>query len=185
MHQLPAPTTEEVLGRLARALDEMEQHRETASPADRLALVETAHRLTDRLRALTLTLVAEADAADAAMVTAGYSLRSWLSDHLLLTGRQAGALVHAGTALAEHAPVRDAAVSGQVNLEQARAIGTALDRLPGELTRHRRLIADVALAEHALPVQHLMPDGRLTPHVLSDGLRLDAAGHCVWDGLSA
>src|SRR3712207_6248353 len=40
---------------------------------------------------------------------------------------------------------------------------------------HRRLIADVAVLARGVPVHHLMPDGRLTPHrpsegaVLSDG----------------
>ena len=34
---------------------------------------------------------------------------------------------------------------------------------------HRRLIADVAVLGRGVSVQHLMPDGRLTPHRLSDG----------------
>jgi uncharacterized protein (DUF488 family) len=34
---------------------------------------------------------------------------------------------------------------------------------------HRRLVADVAVLERGVPVAHLMPDGRLTPHRPSDG----------------
>ena len=34
---------------------------------------------------------------------------------------------------------------------------------------HRRLIADVAVLARGVPVQHLMPDGRLTPHRPSEG----------------
>jgi uncharacterized protein (DUF488 family) len=34
---------------------------------------------------------------------------------------------------------------------------------------HRRLIADVAVLARGVPVNHLMPDGRLTPHRPSDG----------------
>src|SRR3954469_19923829 len=34
---------------------------------------------------------------------------------------------------------------------------------------HRRLIADVAVLGRGVPVTHLMPDGRLTPHRPSDG----------------
>ena len=34
---------------------------------------------------------------------------------------------------------------------------------------HRRLIADVVVLGRGLPVQHLMPDGRLAPHRPSDG----------------
>ncbi len=41
---------------------------------------------------------------------------------------------------------------------------------------HRRLIADVAVLGRGVPVTHLMPDGRLTPH-------RPAAGAVVTDGL--
>jgi uncharacterized protein (DUF488 family) len=34
---------------------------------------------------------------------------------------------------------------------------------------HRRLIADVAVLGRGVPVSHLMPDGRLTPHRPSEG----------------
>ena len=34
---------------------------------------------------------------------------------------------------------------------------------------HRRLIADVAVLVRGVPVSHLMPDGRLTPHRPSEG----------------
>ena len=37
---------------------------------------------------------------------------------------------------------------------------------------HRRLIADVAVLGRGVPVDHLMPDGRLTPHRPSDGARV-------------
>ena len=39
---------------------------------------------------------------------------------------------------------------------------------------HRRLIADVAVLARGVPVAHLMPDGRLTPHRPSDGAVVDA-----------
>ncbi|WP_324276550.1 DUF488 domain-containing protein [Blastococcus brunescens] len=43
---------------------------------------------------------------------------------------------------------------------------------------HRRLIADVAVLGRGVPVTHLMPDGRLTPHRPSDGAVLtDGAVH--------
>lgn len=47
---------------------------------------------------------------------------------------------------------------------------------------HRRLVADVVLAEHAVPVLHLMHDGRLTPHSVSEGARTGPDGRLVWDG---
>lgn len=47
---------------------------------------------------------------------------------------------------------------------------------------HRRIIADVAVAEHGLQVGHLMHDGRVTAHAPAAGLRSDGRGHPVWDG---
>ena len=45
---------------------------------------------------------------------------------------------------------------------------------------HRRLIADVAVLGRGVPVTHLMPDGRLTPHRPSEGAVVDADGAVRW-----
>lgn len=47
---------------------------------------------------------------------------------------------------------------------------------------HRRIITDVMLLQHRVPVAHLMPDGRLREAEPSPGARLDADGHVIWDG---
>jgi uncharacterized protein (DUF488 family) len=47
---------------------------------------------------------------------------------------------------------------------------------------HRRLIADVAALGRGVPVRHLMPDGRLSPHRPAEGARRLPDGHLVWDG---
>jgi uncharacterized protein (DUF488 family) len=47
---------------------------------------------------------------------------------------------------------------------------------------HRRLVADVAVLGRDVPVTHLMPDGRLTPHRPSAGAVVDAAGAVRWPG---
>ena len=47
---------------------------------------------------------------------------------------------------------------------------------------HRRLIADFAEVARGVPVQHLMHDGRLAPHIRSPGVRLRADGLLVYDG---
>lgn len=47
---------------------------------------------------------------------------------------------------------------------------------------HRRLIADVVLLGHAMPVSHLMPEGRTSIHRPSAGARLQSPGLLVWDG---
>jgi uncharacterized protein (DUF488 family) len=45
---------------------------------------------------------------------------------------------------------------------------------------HRRLIADVAVLGRGVPVTHLMPNGRLTPHRVSGGAVVDADGLVHW-----
>ncbi|MET9778095.1 DUF488 domain-containing protein [Streptomyces sp. NPDC006367] len=46
---------------------------------------------------------------------------------------------------------------------------------------HRRLVADFAVLARATPVEHLMHDGRLTPHSPTPGARLRADGLLVYD----
>ena len=51
---------------------------------------------------------------------------------------------------------------------------------------HRRLIADVAVLGHGVPVTHLMPGGRLTPHRPSQGAVVGAGNAVSWpaDGVA-
>ncbi len=46
---------------------------------------------------------------------------------------------------------------------------------------HRRLVADFAWVARGVPVGHLMHDGRVEPHRISDGLRLTDDGLLVYD----
>ena len=48
---------------------------------------------------------------------------------------------------------------------------------------HRRLIADVAVLGRRVPVSHLMPDGRLTPHAPAAGATLGPDGQVHWPAL--
>ena len=51
---------------------------------------------------------------------------------------------------------------------------------------HRRMIADFLVLAREVEVQHLMPDGRLTTHVPTDGVRRRDDGLLVYDaGASA
>jgi uncharacterized protein (DUF488 family) len=47
---------------------------------------------------------------------------------------------------------------------------------------HRRLIADVTVLLHDVPVLHLMHDGRLAPHRPTAGARVTPAGLVYDDG---
>jgi uncharacterized protein (DUF488 family) len=46
---------------------------------------------------------------------------------------------------------------------------------------HRRLIADFLVLARRVAVEHLMPDGRLNPHVPADGVRRRDDGLLVYD----
>lgn len=46
---------------------------------------------------------------------------------------------------------------------------------------HRRLIADVSVLAHDIPVRHLMHDGRVQEHRPTDGVRLRDDGLLVYD----
>jgi uncharacterized protein (DUF488 family) len=45
---------------------------------------------------------------------------------------------------------------------------------------HRRLIADVAVLGRGVPVGHLMPDGRVSPHRPADGAVVGEDGQVRW-----
>jgi uncharacterized protein (DUF488 family) len=47
---------------------------------------------------------------------------------------------------------------------------------------HRRLIADVVVLGRGLPVDHLMPDGRVSPHRPSEGAVRGPDGTVRWPG---
>jgi uncharacterized protein (DUF488 family) len=47
---------------------------------------------------------------------------------------------------------------------------------------HRRLVADVVVLGHGLPVTHVLPDGRTAPHRVSDGAVLGEDGLVRWPG---
>ena len=47
---------------------------------------------------------------------------------------------------------------------------------------HRRLVADVVVLGRGIPVDHLMPDGRLAPHRPSEGAVRGDDGEVRWPG---
>lgn len=77
-------------------------------------------------------------------------------------------------------------------LEFTAALARLLDQAGGARTAvlcsesvwwrcHRRIVADAAVLAHGVPVCHLMPQGRLVEHPVSEGARVDGAS-VVWDG---
>lgn len=47
---------------------------------------------------------------------------------------------------------------------------------------HRRMLADFVVLARGVPVEHLLPDGRVVPHAPSPGARLRHDGLLVYDG---
>ncbi len=67
-------------------------------------------------------------------------------------------------------------------LEQSKRVTTAMMCSESVWWRcHRRLVADVAVLQHGDAVEHLMHDGRRSPHKPSTGARVRADGAVVWD----
>ncbi len=82
--------------------------------------------------------------------------------------------------------LRNAAFRGYAGWMRTDAFRAALDEVLAEPRRtavmcsesvwwrcHRRLVADAAVLLHGAEVLHVMPDGRLTPHAPTDGVRRD------------
>jgi uncharacterized protein (DUF488 family) len=71
-------------------------------------------------------------------------------------------------------------------LEQAERTPTAMMCSESVWWRcHRRLVADVVVLQRRGDVEHLMHDGRRSPHVVAAGARVRSDGSVVWDGLPA
>lgn len=135
----PSLTTGAALSAIEVALDGIDHAGRTGlTSADRLALVQQARALTRRVEALAVTLVAEADSHAASMVAQGTPTSSWLALDGATTSKEAAGLVFAASDTTRYAPVRDAALAGQVGVGQARAIAQGMAELPATLSPDQR-----------------------------------------------
>lgn len=141
--------TAAVLDRMIGLLDRVEPDRGTLAPADRLALVTAARRVSGRVEALLCTLVAEAEAGDAAMRAKATPLSSWLAVSGTVSKREAAGLLHRSREVATHDRVRQAALAGEVQVNQARAIAGVLSQLPTDLDDGQRDQAEQLLVDLA------------------------------------
>ncbi len=84
-------------------------------------------------------LLAKADATQESLQQAGTPTTSWLTVQGGLSKREAAGMLHQARDLAEHPDVAQAAATGRISVNQARAIGTVLGGLDGldEAQRHR------------------------------------------------
>lgn len=163
---MEATSTAAALAAMGAALDAI-RHEERArlGHADRLALVTEARRVLGRTEALAGLLVAEADRARSSVVVAGTPTTSWLQGSGTATKGEAAGLIFGGRDLAERPVVRDAALTGQVTVRQARAIAKVLGSLPIGLSADQRVEAErILLCEAAQADAERL--GRLGPAVL-------------------
>ena len=151
----PVPTegrvsTDAALASIAGVLDRIDHGaRGTIEPVRRLALVDAARTVRRRVEALLVTLVAEANAAEASLKARGTPTTSWLALEAATSGRDAAGLVFAGTQVSAHPDVRDAALSGRLGLKQARAVAEAINDLPEGLESALRARITETLLERA------------------------------------
>ncbi|MEW2146196.1 DUF222 domain-containing protein [Micromonospora vinacea] len=93
---------------------------------DLIAALDAAHRLQQRLAAVTLSLIREIDGRGTARTQGASSTAVWLRERLRLTVPAARRLVDLATALDTGSPgIRQALADGAVSLEQARVIADA------------------------------------------------------------
>ena len=101
-----------------------------------------------RLQGHLMTLLAQADSADLASRSGAVNTAAWLRGRTRATGAEATGLVRTARTLEAHQPVRDALLAGEVLLDQATTITTAVDALPAEV-HHRRDQAEAHLLAEA------------------------------------
>ncbi|MCZ7377122.1 HNH endonuclease signature motif containing protein [Micromonospora sp. WMMC250] len=110
-----------------------------------VAALDAAHRLQQRLAAVTLTLVREIDGRGTARTHGASTTAVWLRERLRMTVPAARRLVDLATALDTGNPgIRQALADGAINLDQARVIADTVT------TVHRS--ADAETAEKAVGV---------------------------------
>lgn len=141
--------TGEVFAAIRDALDRLDADRSRLSDSARLALVDEARVLAGRLDALLCALVAEADAANAAVHSKGTPTTSWLALSGNLSRKESAGLLFRAKALAACDSVRQAALEGTIGVGQARAITRVMEDLPDSLDVTQRQQAAGALIDYA------------------------------------
>ncbi|MCC2593924.1 HNH endonuclease [Tessaracoccus sp. OS52] len=140
----------EALRRATEGLGSIDHsRREYASDADRLAWLKAAQQLARQSEALFKKLVAEADDAGSSMRVHGTPTTTWLALGGQTTAREAAGMVFAGKDLAKHPEVELRALSGEIAVGQARAIGKAMAELPPTLTAEQVKLAERQLIKEA------------------------------------
>ena len=138
-----------VLASITDLLDRIDHDRSKLSATRRLELVSAAQRVHQRVEALMLALLAEADTADAALQAAGTPSVSWLAGAANKSRRESARLMFQAKAVTSRDGVRDATLTGQISPGHARAINKVFDQLPETLTGAQTAAAEDLLLSMA------------------------------------
>ncbi|MBK8458993.1 MAG: DUF222 domain-containing protein [Micropruina sp.] len=143
-------STAGVLGSVSWLLDGIDHAaRRDVGHRERLGLVEQAMVVADRVNALVGVLVAEAEAADSAMIARGTPLSSWIGLAGRTSAKAAAGLVFTGRDLVGRPGVRDAVLAGRIGVPQARTIAKVMSQLPVGVDASQELAAEGLLLGHA------------------------------------
>ena len=116
---------------------------------ERLELAVSARRASGMLQSLLLTLVKEAEDAQAAMAAAGTPSASWFAAKLNMSRRESSGMLHQAQAVAGRAGVREAALTGGISPDQAKAIDKTLGQLPTSLSVEQQAHAEQVMLDMA------------------------------------
>src|SRR4051794_33028742 len=138
------------LGRLHERLDGIDAGRLwSLTPTELGAYVEEAYAAQARLAALTLGLLAQADASELAAYDGRVNLVAWLRERVRLAPAEGRRQLGLARALADHRRTREALAAGAFPVASAAVILDALDRLPEQVDEVVRARAEAYLAEQA------------------------------------
>lgn len=149
MHQRRL-TTDQALTALESTLSQVDHaQRNSLDAGARLALMQRARRLSERLQSLAMVLTDEVNQAQASMKATGTPLTSLISVTEQRDSRQAAAEVFQARDVAAHQQIRDAALAGEVSPEHAVAITKGMAQLPAELSAEQQRAAQAMFLDRA------------------------------------
>ena len=119
------------------------------SVAERRETIAELVALKDRIDALMLEVVAEADRSDDATAGGAVNTAALVRSATRLTGPESSRLVRTARTLESHDLVREALAAGEIRVQQATVIGAAVDALPEEVADRRGAATSHLLAEAA------------------------------------
>ena len=148
-------TSQQMLDAMIQMLASFPQDRWDLTPKQRVDLSVTAQTATSRMQALAAVLLAEADKHDAFRRATGSTTSMFIADKTNLSTRQAAGLLFDAQRLGQHPVAQQAALSGEISMPHANAVGRAMEQMPEHFTPTQKAQAETLLVDLA---GHHTPD---------------------------